>query len=179
MHAYARPPRRTASKCRPARNRSSPAISRCAHPAYACLCSLDEAPRNPPEKLASLTSARTRKRWSGACALCTRRADQRFDGGGGSGPSSDHRVQTRRSRWSRHLPYAAARAVALLNVVCRVLSPEKLKAGGAHSRPEAPHARGSSAVSLLAACSWPLLGDDEPPHAVGCLGDRVNSTNLF
>ena len=30
------------------------------------------------------TLARTRNRWSGVYALCTRRADQRFDGGGGS-----------------------------------------------------------------------------------------------
>ena len=51
-----------------------------------------------------------------------------FSGGGGSGPAPDHQVQTRRSRWSRGLPYAAARAVALLNFGPDVPSREKRRA---------------------------------------------------
>jgi hypothetical protein len=43
----------------------------------------EQAPRKSPEKPRSLDSSLTRKRWSGARALCTRRADQRFNGGGG------------------------------------------------------------------------------------------------
>jgi hypothetical protein len=50
MRAHARPPRRTTSTCRPPRNRSSPATSRRAHPAYACVRRIDKAPRKTPEK---------------------------------------------------------------------------------------------------------------------------------
>ena len=68
MRAYARPPRRTTSTCRSPRNRSSPATSRRAHPAYACVCRIDKAPRKTPEKLGSSTRAPARTRWSQRCA---------------------------------------------------------------------------------------------------------------
>ena len=42
----------------------------------------DWVPRKSPDKPNLRHFRATRKRWSGACALCTRRANQRFDGGG-------------------------------------------------------------------------------------------------
>jgi hypothetical protein len=60
MHAHARPPRRAASTRPPPRNRSSAATSQRAHPAYACVRSVDKAPRKTPERLGSSTRPRTR-----------------------------------------------------------------------------------------------------------------------
>ena len=68
MHAHARPLRRATSACRSPPNRSSPATSRHAHPAYACVRRTDEAPRKRPEKLGSSTRVPTRTRWSQRCA---------------------------------------------------------------------------------------------------------------
>ncbi len=48
------------------------------------LRSVDEAPRNPPEKLASPRSARTRNRWSGACTPARGARPTSGRGGGGS-----------------------------------------------------------------------------------------------
>ena len=64
MRAHARPPRRTASTCRPPRNRSSPVTSRRSHPAYACVRRFDKTPRKTPEKLGSSTRVPARTRWS-------------------------------------------------------------------------------------------------------------------
>jgi hypothetical protein len=75
MRAYARPPRRTTSTCLSPRNRSSPATSRRARPAYARVGRTDKAPRNPPEKLGSSTRVPPRTRWSGRCAYAKRRED--------------------------------------------------------------------------------------------------------
>ena len=89
--AYACPRRAHASGPRwappgghPARKRSSPATSRCAHPASTCVRCVEQAPRNPPEKPASPTPARTRNRWSGACTPARgARSTSRLGGGGG------------------------------------------------------------------------------------------------
>ncbi len=62
------------------------------HPAYACLCSIDRAPRKTPEKLASPPNSRTRNRWSGACTPARGAPLTSGCSGGGSRPSSDHRV---------------------------------------------------------------------------------------
>ena len=83
MRAHARLLRRTTSTCRSPRNRSSPATSRRAHPAYACVRSIDQAPRKTPEKLASPPSAGTRNRLSGACAPA--RGARLTSGRGGGG----------------------------------------------------------------------------------------------
>ena len=68
MRAHARLTRRTTSTCRSPRNRSSPVTSRRAHPAYACVCRIDKAPRKTPEKLGSSTRVPARTRWSQRCA---------------------------------------------------------------------------------------------------------------
>ena len=74
MHAYARPPRKATSTCQSAQHRSSPATSRCAHPAYACLCSLDKVPRKSPEKPVDNAELPTRTRWSQRFASAKGRA---------------------------------------------------------------------------------------------------------
>ena len=88
MRAYARPPRRTISTCRLPRNRSSPATSRRAHPAHACVRSVDKAPRKTPEKLGSSTRAPGRTRWSQRCAYAKERdePDELVAGGPRKGP---------------------------------------------------------------------------------------------
>ena len=75
MRAHARLTRRTTSTCRSPRNRSSPATSRRAHPAYACVCRVDKAPRKTPEKLGSSTRAPARTRWSQRCAYAKAREE--------------------------------------------------------------------------------------------------------
>ena len=95
MRAHARLPRRTTSTCRSPRNRSSPPTSRRAHPAYACVRSVDKVPRNPPEKLASPTPAGTRNRWSGACAPPRGARLTSGRSGGGHRPTRDRRVHDR------------------------------------------------------------------------------------
>ena len=75
VHAYARPPRRTTSTCRSPRNRSSPATSRRARPAYACVRRTDKAPRKSPEKLGSSTRVPARTRWSQPCAYASEREE--------------------------------------------------------------------------------------------------------
>jgi len=115
MRAHARLHRRTASTCRSQRNRSSPVTSRRARPAYACVRRIDKAPRNSPEKLGSSTPPRTRHRWSQRCAYAKAHdeADELVAGVQNQHPTIG--FQTRRSRWSPDLPYAAACAVALLS----------------------------------------------------------------
>jgi hypothetical protein len=75
MRAHARVLRATTSTCRPPRTRSSPATSRHAHPAYACVCRTDKAPRKTPEKLGSSTPVPARTRWSLRCA-CAKERDE-------------------------------------------------------------------------------------------------------
>ena len=76
MHALCMPYACTRSRATPgrlqqpaARTRSPRATSRRAHPAPACVRNRGQAPRNPPEKLASPTRKPTRKCWSGRRAL--------------------------------------------------------------------------------------------------------------
>ena len=111
----------------PARTRSSPATSRRAHPAYACVRRIDKAPRKSPEKLASPTSAGMRHRWSGACTPARGARLTSGRGGGGSGPSHYLRVTNPTKVLVRRLPYAAAWAVALPKSVRTCRCPEKLR----------------------------------------------------
>jgi len=75
MHACARPPRRAPSTRQSPRNRSSPATSRRAHPAYACVRRIDKASRKSPEKPGPSTPPRTRTRWSQRCAYAKEREE--------------------------------------------------------------------------------------------------------
>ena len=85
---------------------------------------VESVPTNSPHK------RRSRRPNMLVSGLCIRKEARTIttNGGGGSGPAPDHQVQTRRSRWSRGLPYAAARAVALLNFGPDVPSREKRRA---------------------------------------------------
>ena len=75
MRAHAKLPRRTTSTCRSPRNRSSPATSRRAHPAYACVGKVDRAPRKSPDKPVDIARAPTQTCWSGECAYAKERED--------------------------------------------------------------------------------------------------------
>ena len=83
--------------------------------------SREKAPINPVFD----TSARTRNRRSGAHALCTRRADQRFNGGGGSRPSRTFGLQTRRNSLSERRAYGLHRVTAYSIFCATTPSPEK------------------------------------------------------
>ena len=99
MHAHARPLRRATSTCRSPRNRSSPATSRRAHPAYACVRRIDKAPRKTPEKLASPTGARTRTCWSQRCAYAKGREEIEELVAGVTRQRTTIGFQTGRKRW--------------------------------------------------------------------------------
>ncbi len=75
MHAYAIPPRTATSTCRPPRNRSSPATSRRAHPAYACQRRVDKAPRKTPDKPVDNADAPTRICWPQRCSYAEGREE--------------------------------------------------------------------------------------------------------
>jgi hypothetical protein len=89
MHAHARLLRAMTSTCRLARTRSSPATSHRAHPACACVCRVDKAPRKAPEKLASPRAPDKRNRCSGACVPAR---GARLTSGRGGGGTVGHRA---------------------------------------------------------------------------------------
>ena len=128
MRAHARLTRRTTSTCRPARSRSSPATSRRAHPAHACVRRLDKAPRKTPEKLASPTGAETRNRWSGACTPARGARLTSGRGGGGHRPTPDRRVR------------APAKVLAGRSCICSCIRTRLLSSGrrGDRSRETLP-----------------------------------------
>ena len=74
-----------------------------APPCIATYARAEWVPIKSPDKRQSHPLARTRRPWSGARALCTRGADQRFNGGGGLLPLGHFGPPGRQTCWSPSL----------------------------------------------------------------------------
>ena len=141
MRAHARLTRRTTSTCRSPRNRSSPATSRRAHPAYACVRRIDKAPRKTPEKLGSSTRAPARTRWSQRCAYAKARDEPDELVAGVTRPRTTIGFQARRSCRSRPRAYALHMAALLDRVPVGDRAPRNSGPSARHqlSPPENPN----------------------------------------